>query len=847
MSIRPLLRPGVGYEIEGEIVNVYRGRDVLRFRGAKVAPFLSRLLATLDGTRTKAEVREALPAIFRSAADQILSALEEKEMVVEGPTRLIPNGIPSSIMRLSQELSSDWENRLEALCSSDIRLEGSKALARKVRKILKKNGAKKIKIISNADHDSIEPLNIRVLTGQSIESQDFAVCVSFDYAGAIVNRELCQKLALSRTDSSSASPLIVDLSIALACFKTIYSLIQADGSAPVTWSSRVTRDCRIVHNNEMIIVTSEKQTQKRNQSISSMQASPPTPVEMAVKTFPLQIGPDKTGYITTIDEGCYDLSAEWRDVNFDEDWDNEIRTLARLIALYWGGAPYAGVSVMGSRTLATCRTHEETVITQAEDSREALKNALEMLAKRLQTFSMLNNSDAERKLDVVRNFAVLTSERRSENIGSMWSNNNFLYEETSSVGDEFISPPSVRTALVHKLPPKTQPSDLDKGGSNLSCFEKLAEIVRHTVLPNRLEVGYDLQISVHRPLPSGGNKHAIRLLVECDLGHGRSIYQVDVMHERLVGTDLQAQVQRDANSVTFHVQIHLDEVLEIYGEFGLCLLLMETGSLRAQIEVLARSLGIPAIRSGESWSRTSRDRVLVLEISTLRFDGKPRNKGVRTEIETDEPPSKRLHAPELDSMIDLMTQNTGRRFSETKVLASGSVVEPFKLTHKRSSNGNAASGRYDLASDRIVADIIRSVSNHQGGPNDMKIDVIMSDHRGNILRRIMGTAEFEDFELSGRSAIAANAALGSNAAVLTIHATDAFAADGCASSYLEAHMAAGEILHALGLAAARHGWYARGYRALSDVTVGATLPLDRRPILQVQIGPRIEPLQFLLV
>jgi hypothetical protein len=399
---------------------------------------------------------------------------------------------------------------------------------------------------------------------------------------------------------------------------------------------------------------------------------------------------------------------------------------------------------------------------------------------------------------------------------------------------------------VHNLPPAITMADLDQGGEGLTSYEKLAEIVRHTVLPTRLEVGYDLQTSVHRPLPSGGDKNAVKLHVECDLGHGRSVHEVDIYGRRLVETDIPVDERNDAREVTFYVEAHVTEMLRTYGEFGLCLLLIEAGAMRAQVETLARTLGVTASKTGGAWAGTPRDRILRADIVTLWMDAQPRNGGVTEEIRPATTRMERLEAPELDAMIDELIRHGTRTTDCFAPCGRAAFREPFKWTGERTSNGRIAAGRYDKRSEKVVADIVRSIAEVESGPHGIGVDVVMLDRRGVISKGAMGVDGLTHTPLRPREAIAANRALGGNASVFTIHARHEFASDGDAYAYAEAHMAAGEILQAVGLAAARHGWYARGYRALPDVTVGATLALDRRPLLQIQIGPCSDVLRYRL-
>lgn len=845
-AIRPLLKGGVGYEIDGNIVRVFRGRDAMQLRDARVAPLIAQLLAALDGTNTRAEVIKALPGSLMALGDQIVSALERKGMVVAGPERGIPEGIPPEVARLSQEYGDGWEDRLIGWSTTDVRVEGPKAMTERVCEILEAQGARRVHVARRNTPEISEGLSIHINSGASLEHPEWTIGVAFGADGATVTCGAGQVESPVPCPDATITPLASDLAIAIASLETLKAVLLGQDSTPTTLITTITNEGLIIPHESREQPVSGGRQQKLDTPAIAREAVQYTADRATARTYPVQTKgtPEEHAEENYAAINCVDIPSG--QIDFDDDWSEDVRSLARLIAMYWGEVPIAAVLDHGEMAMATTTIRGEVVTAQARDMDRALRNSLTLLAARLEMTALSEGERATRTGDAVRNFAVLTSERRSENIGAMWGNIPGIEHVVQSAEDTRKSSAPFRTARVHNLPPAIATADLDHGGQGLTCYEKVTEIVRHAVLPIWLEVGYDLQTSVHRPLPSGGNKHEVKLLVECDLGHGRSMHEVDPYNRRLVETDIPVDESKGARDVTFHVEARVSEMLYTYGEFGLCLLLIEAGAMRAQIETLARALGLTASRTDGAWAGSPCDRILRAIILTLSMDAEPKNDGVMDEIEAAKEWTARPVAPELDAMIDEMVR-AGARTAD-RIAATGSVIirEPFKWTRERTSNGRIGTGRYDKASQEVVADILRSIAEYEGGPYGIGCDAIMLDDQGVTSRWATGDDGPKYTPLRRREAAAANTALSGNAAVLTIHARHGFASDGDVNSYVNAHMVAGEILQAVGLNAARHGWYARGYRALPDLIVGATLALDRRPLLQIQIGPRAGRLRYRL-
>jgi hypothetical protein len=842
-AVRPLLKGGVGYEIDGDIVRVFRGRDALPLRGAKLAPLIARLLATLDGTNSRAEVIEALPGPLRAVGEQIVSALERKGMVVEGPERPIPKGIPPEVARLSQEYGEGWEARLIGWSTTQVRVEGPKAMTERVREILEAQGVGRVSATRRDTAGKPEVLAIHIDPDSSVERPEWKIGIALSADGATVTRGTGQATTPVLWPDAATTPLASDLAVALASLETLDAALLGRDATAATRITTITNDGRIIRHEGLEQAAFGRRQQKHDTAPTAREAARSAADGAPARAYPVQMQGAPEGHAGPGGEAAHRAAVAGRQVDFEDDWSEAVRSLARLIAIYWGEFPFAAVSDDGAMALATTTARGEVATARAPDADQALRDSLTSLAARLQTTVMPEGERAAGTGNPVRDFAVLTSERRSENIGTMWGNVSGAEQVARSGGD---TPAPIRITRVHNLPPAIATADLDQGGEGLGSYEKLAEIVRHTVLPTRLEVGYDLQTRVHRPLPSGGDKNAVKLLVECDLGHGRSVHEVDLHGRRLVETDIPADQWKDARDITFHIEAHVADMLGTYGEFGLCLLLIEAGAMRAQVGTLARTLGVTASRTSGAWAGTSRERILRADIMKLWMDAPPRNGGVTDEIKPATKRTARPEAPELDAMIDEMVR---RGATETDSLAArgrAPIREPFKWTGERTSNGRIAAGRYDKRCEDVVADIVRSIGEYEGGPHGIGVDVVMPDQRGAISKAAMGADGLTHTPLRPREAAAANMALGGNASVLTIYARHGFASDGDANAYVEAHMAAGEILQAVGLAAARHGWYARGYRALPDSAVGATLALDRRPLLQIQIGPRADRLRYRL-
>ena len=845
-AVRPLLKEGVGYEIDGDIVRVFRGRDALLLRGAKIAPLIARLLATLDGASTRAEVIEALPAPLMALGDRIVSALERMGTVVEGPERPIPEGIPPEVARLSQEYGEGWENRLTNWSTTHVRVDGPEALTERVREILEAQGVGRGSVTRRDTAETSEVLSVHIDSDAFAKRPEWTISVTLRVDGATVTRRAGQATTPVPCPAAATTPLASDLAIVLASFEVLDAVLLGRDTTAATRITTITNDSRMIRHEGLQQADLEDGRQKHDVPATARHAARSTTDATTARTYPIQTQGAREGHAGPGQEAIHCAAVAERRVDFDDDWSEDVRSLARLIVMYWGNVPLATVSDDGATALATTTALGEVATARAPAADEALRSSLRLLATRLQTTVVPGSARAARTGDAVRDFAILTSERRFENIGTMWGNIPEAEHEGHSADDTGRSHTPIQIARVHDLPPATATADLDQGGEGLMSFEKLAEIVRHTVLPTRLEVGYDLQPSVHRPLPSGGDKNAVKLLVECDLGHGRSVHEIDLHGRRLVETQIPANKWEDARNVTFHVEAHVVEMLHTYGEFGLCLLLIETGAMRAQVETLARTLGVAASRTGGAWVGTSRDRVLRTNIITLWMNAPPRNEGVTDKITPPKKRTARPKAPELDAMIDEMVRCGARAADRLALDARATIRKPFKWTGKRTSNGRIAAGRHGKRSEEVVADILRSIAVYEGGPHEVRVDAVMPHPQGTISKWAWGVDGLTHTPLRPREAAAANSALGGNASVLTIHARHGFASDGDAYAYVEAHMAAGEILQATGLAAARHGWYARGYRALPDAIVGAILALDRRPLLQIQIGPSADKLRYRL-
>jgi hypothetical protein len=160
------------------------------------------------------------------------------------------------------------------------------------------------------------------------------------------------------------------------------------------------------------------------------------------------------------------------------------------------------------------------------------------------------------------------------------------------------------------------------------------------------------------------------------------MHEVDLYNRRLVETDIPVDESKGARDVTFHVETRVSEMLYTYGEFGLCLLLIEAGAMRAQIETLARTLGLTASRTGGTWTGSPCDRMLRTIILTLSMDAQPKNDGVRDEIEAAKEWTARPVAPELDAMIDEMVRHGARTTDRVAAAGHRTAVSPQAVTRR---------------------------------------------------------------------------------------------------------------------------------------------------------------------
>lgn len=794
---KPLLKGGVSYEIDADRIRVFGTGSEFRMRGAALVPVLATILARLDGTCRRRDIVEALPAPVRPVGDQIVSLLERHDMVVEGPRHAVPGTIPAGVIRFAQEAGGDWENRLARWSAASVRVEGPVTIAERIRDRLVAQG---IGAASTITTDGCA--DVRIVPDLPNGQSTWTVFVAFDAEGATVARGPVDGGHAARGPDASGS-LIPDLAAAVAAFETLRAVMDD----PEAESIRIARDERIVRGTA-------------SQSPARTPRDNPAP-----RTFPLQVETP----IEAAGKASDPAASPGTPIDFDDDWSVEVRTQARLVAMYGREIPSAFLFESDGVVSATVSAAGQTSTARGAEADAALEAALTTLIQRLQTSNPTHNP--------VRDFAVLTSERRSECLGSMWGN-GFAASPSLAQGREAIE------AQSYELPSAHPVDNLDRGGNDLDPFGQVAEIVRHTVIPHRLEIVDAYATNLHRPLPSGGGKYGVTLLVEGDFGHGRTVHRVDPVGRTLIATDIAADETIPAESVKFHLDADANAMLPTYGEFGLCLLLIEAGAMRAQIEMLARTLGLAVRRPSVKWHGSARERVLRFEAATVALSSRPQARTAPRKTKRE--PSQRLMpaTPELDAMIDAILRAPAVTESDISLDSDAPIPAPFALTGERTSNGRIAAGRYDERTSGVVADIASALVDNRSARETAALHIVMPDEKGTLAKWDWREDRLVSSPLSPREISAANDALGGNAAVLTIHGHQTFASDGDAGSYVAAHLAAGEMLQVAGLVAAHHGWYARGYRALPDASVGAMLGIDRRPLLQIQIGPRSECLMY---
>ncbi|HSP73427.1 MAG TPA: hypothetical protein VLN26_13720, partial [Gaiellaceae bacterium] len=86
LPTRPLLRPGYRVVADGGRLLLERGHRVVLLEGRAAGSLLPRLLPLLDGSRTPAEIADALGPETRPAVEHALRVLAARRLLCEGPS-----------------------------------------------------------------------------------------------------------------------------------------------------------------------------------------------------------------------------------------------------------------------------------------------------------------------------------------------------------------------------------------------------------------------------------------------------------------------------------------------------------------------------------------------------------------------------------------------------------------------------------------------------------------------------------------------------------------------------------------------------------------------------------------
>lgn len=479
--------------------------------------------------------------------------------------------------------------------------------------------------------------------------------------------------------------------------------------------------------------------------------------------------------------------------------------------------------------------------------------------------------------NLVRDFATLVSDRRLEIDGDRWRQAPPTGDRSDAVrvrswdDDASVIIP-VRwardwrrgSAATISLSPARSPALLDAQSSELSVFDRLSQLMHYAVMPVRLEPLCETK--EHRCIASGGNAHGVELWVRLVGTDGNRLYRLDDIEKHLVGLSSATTDSGPTRAVEFIPVARMNALIKIYGEFGLCLLLLEGGMLQAQMMTLALHLGLTAYRGtstqsaqffSEGGTGSSSDIVLPgvtidvvhpIHISETVCDV---HFAQRFLPSTENRPLLHQMTQAIQKALDVPTQCESAAPDTTLPRAR----DPFAATVARTS-GEFVTGSGVALPAREIFDLISEAARHIRAldPSCLSTDLALrlvvrdDDNRLQLWDQAADEAWCQ-IEPTDTAAAAAAAGLGAAVqAILTIHADDRFVRAGSAVGYADAFLRAGRIVQSLCLAGPRHHAFVRPHKAVPDAVVNAQLPIDRLGLVQLHIGALTSaPLRYPLI
>lgn len=479
--------------------------------------------------------------------------------------------------------------------------------------------------------------------------------------------------------------------------------------------------------------------------------------------------------------------------------------------------------------------------------------------------------------NLVRDFATLVSDRRLEIDGDRWrqappTGDRPDAARVRSWDDDASVIIPVRwardwrpgSAATISLSPARSPALLDAQSCQLSFFDRLSQLMHYAVMPVRLEPLCETK--EHRCIASGGNAHGVELWVRLVGTHGNRLYRLDDIEKRLVGVTSATTAPGLTRSVEFIPVARMNALIKTYGEFGLCLLLLEGGMLQAQMMTLALHLGLTAYRGTSTKSAqffseggTASSSDIVLPGVTIDV---PQPMHIAETVSDVHFAQRRLPAIEDRPLLQQMAQAIQNALDVPTQCESAApdatlprARDPFAATVVRTS-GEFVTGSGIGLPTREIFDLISEGARHTRAldpsclSTDLALRLVMrgDDNRLQLWDQVADES-WRQIEPTDTAAAAASAGLGAAVqAILTIHAADSFVRTGSAADYAGAFLRAGRIVHSLCLAGPRHNAFVRPHKAVPDAVVNAQLPIDRRGLVQLHIGALTSvPLRYPLI
>jgi|CXWL01.1.fsa_nt_gi hypothetical protein len=476
--------------------------------------------------------------------------------------------------------------------------------------------------------------------------------------------------------------------------------------------------------------------------------------------------------------------------------------------------------------------------------------------------------------DNIRDFATLISDRRLEIDGQRWrsiveakADRSDAPNRSRPMGidqpvivparsvEQWITTRGRALEIQERLP-----ADYLEAGNaaQLSFGARFSQLLRYSVLPLRLQPLSSTH--EHRCIPSGGNSHAVELRVATQVNGEAVVHRLNPHDMRLVE---EQRVQRSlliGDSSHFEIILVgcLGRVVKTYGEFGLGLVLVEAGLLQAQLAMLGGHLGMEpramtkhevstaaSLLSAIHWSEVPLAGLLIsADDDGTRLRELEVTNHIPVETHKDLKGRKRLRA-----VVDAIHWAYAKNGQHELVSFDANYHDmphttPFTATMTRSSG---SSDWDDTSRPLTVAEIegivrpalfVASGMRQCGEANDLATLVVSRNREGEVRSHcVTARGRMEPCALRPGGIAAANALMPRGvSATVTIHADDRFASCGDAARFADAFIQAGRLTQSIGLWAARIGAYARPQKAFPDSLVNAQLAIDRRSLLQIQIG-----------